>query len=189
MKCRAAQLPGKNLGTLDVKRYGPIRKIANDVMFEPINLTFTCDKYMTERKFFDAWLSFIHGQDQISGFDETHQFRPKYYDEYIGVGNLNMLSDGHTETYSVRLVDMYPTTMSPIELAWGTNGEIATFTVTMIYRYWHDAGATIHTAPEVEPDPPAHTKWHIIPGAPSIKHSVWMAMTKEQQENARHRHA
>ena len=131
---KGASLPGKSLGTIDVKRFGAIYKIANDAIVDTFPMTVMCSGDMRERKFFDAWISGIHGQDatMTSGAD---LFRMKYYDDYTSIVIIESFGRDGSVEYSAVLQEAYPTSLGAVDLSWDT-GDIATFTVNFTYRNW-----------------------------------------------------
>ena len=54
-------VPGKSIGTIDAKRFGPIYKVANDLIIDTISMTFMLSEDWREHKFFDGWISGIMG--------------------------------------------------------------------------------------------------------------------------------
>jgi len=140
---KGASLPGKSLGTIDVKRFGAIYKIANDAIVDTFPITVLCSADMRERKFFDAWLSGIHGQ--LKGKYKTGEinkelYRMMYYDEYTSQVYVESFGrDGRCE-YMVELQEAYPTSLGAVDLSWDT-GDVATFTVNFTFRNWVEVPA------------------------------------------------
>jgi len=140
---KGASLPGKSLGTIDVKRFGAIYKIANDAIVDTFPITVLCSADMRERKFFDAWLSGIHGQ--LKGKYKTGEinkelYRMMYYDEYTSQVYVESFGrDGRCE-YMVELQEAYPTSLGAVDLSWDT-GDVATFTVNFTFRNWVEVNA------------------------------------------------
>ena len=135
---KAASLPGKSLGTIDVKRFGAIYKIANDAIVDTFPMTVMCSGDMRERRYFDAWISGIHGQD--GDMVAADLFRMKYYDDYTSVVVIESFGrDGNVE-YSAVLQEAYPTSLGAVDLSWDT-GDVATFTVNFTYRNWFEVPA------------------------------------------------
>jgi len=135
---KAASLPGKSLGTIDVKRFGAIYKVANDAIVDQFSITVLCSGDMKERKFFDAWISGIHGQTKdnyTDGQTNSDLYRMMYYDEYINKVYVESFGrDGKCE-YMVELQEAYPTNLGAVDLSWDT-GDVATFTVAFTFRNW-----------------------------------------------------
>jgi hypothetical protein len=130
---KAAQLPGKQLGTMEVKRFGAVYKVANDVIVDTFPMTVICSSDMRERRFFDNWMSGIHGQ--ISGGTTAGMYRMSYYDDYVTSVLVTQNRRAGDAAYAVTLEEAYPTSMGAVELSW-EQGEVSTFTVNMSYRRW-----------------------------------------------------
>ena len=59
---KTVTLPSKALGTMDTKRFGPVGKVANDLIIDTASMTFMCSADYKEHLFFDGWISGIMGQ-------------------------------------------------------------------------------------------------------------------------------
>jgi hypothetical protein len=117
LQCEAAELPGRTLGTVDVKIYGPTFKVPTSTQYGDMTFTFLCTNDFYERKLFDKWLETIHPSD-------TNNFRfPKgaasrymtnikiiQYDEFI------------KQIYAVELIDAFPIGIAPQTLSWAEDG-------------------------------------------------------------------
>jgi hypothetical protein len=65
-------------------------------------------------------------------------YRVKYYNDYVTSIWLSTESRNTGDTtYEVELDEAYPTSIGPVEMSAGSDGEIATFTVTFTMRDWH----------------------------------------------------
>ena len=62
LQCESAELPGRNIGTADVKIYGPSFKVPTSTSYNDMNLTFLCTNDFYERKLFDKWLESKYNQ-------------------------------------------------------------------------------------------------------------------------------
>lgn len=169
LRIKTAQFPGKSLGTLDLKRFGPQFKIVNDVMFEPVTWTVMCSSDMREWQFFDGWMSFIHGTGVVSEVDKHKMWRPQYYDDYVGACTMRMLDKSvnnegdFNDTYGIAMFDVYPQSISAIEMSWGSEGQVAEFTVTMWYRYWFGLDWGLKPSPEIKTPMNRGPRWAIVP--------------------------
>ena len=135
---KGASLPGKSLGTIDVKRFGAIYKIANDAIVDTFPITVMCSSDMRERKFFDAWISGIHGQKRSNyqpGEISSSLYRMLYYDEYTSQVFIESFGRDGKGEYMVELQEAYPTSLGAVDLSWDT-GDVATFTVNFTFRNW-----------------------------------------------------
>jgi hypothetical protein len=203
MRVKAAQLPGMQVGTLDNKRFGPAFKVVNEVIFEPTTWTVLCSEDMRERNFFMGWMSWIHGSSSETAGNPAKQFRPRYYDEYVGIANIITYNIQGESYYEAQLIDCFPTSMGPVEQTWG-DGAVSEFTVTLNFRYFIPLSSTAGSGSSEKPaDPvPVAVKailskeerkvektepskaWpmHLMPDGTSIPDDKWRAM--RQAENS-----
>ena len=136
---KSVTLPGKAVGTIPAKRFGPVYKVANDLIVDTVSMTFMCSADYQEHKFFDGWISGIMGQ--IHNPQTRQVYTLSYYYDYVGQVNIIPLDRRGTAAAQVTLMDAYPTNVGPIEFAWGDAGEVATFTVEWSFYDWN------HTQP------------------------------------------
>ncbi len=136
---KTVTLPSKALGTIPAKRFGPVYKVANDLILDTASMTFMCSDDYREHLFFDGWISGIMGQ--IKNPKTRQVYTLSYYNDYVGQVNIIPLDRRGAPAAQVTLMDAYPTNVGPIEFAWGDAGEVATFTVTWAFYDWN------HTPP------------------------------------------
>ena len=138
---KTVTLPGKSLGTIDAKRFGPIYKVANDLIIDTVSMTFNCSADYKEHKFFEGWIAGIMGAVQtgtgstVGGIRQLYTL--SYYYDYVGQVNIIPLDRQGGAAAQVTLMEAYPTNVGPIEFAWGDTGEIANFTVTWSFKDWN----------------------------------------------------
>jgi len=135
MMCNKITLPSRDINTAPHKTYGPKREMPYAYSFSgEIELTFFGDKFLRQRMFWENWQKTI--------FDgETHDMR--YYDDYVGsidifqLGQFDAKADDDARvTYAVRLYEVYPQIISPIEYTYGNNNAIVEVPVTLNFRNW-----------------------------------------------------
>ena len=135
MMCNKITLPSRDINTAPHKTYGPKREMPYAYSFSgEIELTFFGDKFLRQRMFWENWQKTI--------FDgETHDMR--YYDDYVGsidifqLGQFDAKADDDARvTYAVRLFEVYPQIISPIEYSYGQNNAIVEVPVTLNFRNW-----------------------------------------------------
>ena len=59
-RCETAQFPGRTFATTEQKTYGPIEKFPYLNTYNDLDLTFIVDDDMSQKVFFDAWMSYIN---------------------------------------------------------------------------------------------------------------------------------
>ena len=135
MMCNKITLPSRDINTAPHKTYGPKREMPYAYSFTgEIELQFYGDKFLRQRMFWENWQKTI--------FDgETHDMR--YYDDYVGsidifqLGQFDAKADDDARvTYAVRLFEVYPQIISPIEYTYGNNNAIVEVPVTLNFRNW-----------------------------------------------------
>ena len=135
MMCNKITMPSRDINIQSARTYGPKREMPYAYSFSgEIEATFYGDKFLRQRLFWENW------QKQIFN-DDTHDL--KYYDEYVGsidilqLGQFDAKGDDDARvTYAVRLFEVYPQTISPIEYTYGQNNAIVEVPVTLNFRTW-----------------------------------------------------
>ena len=135
MMCNKVTMPNRDVNTQTNRTYGPARRMPYAYSFSgEIELTFFGDKFLRQRMFWENWQKTI--------FDgETHDMR--YYDDYVGsidifqLGQFDAKADDDARvTYAVRLYEVYPQIISPIDYTYGNNNAIVEVPVTLNFRNW-----------------------------------------------------
>ena len=135
MMCNKITLPSRDINTAPHKTYGPKREMPYAFSFSgEIELTFYGDKFLRQRLFWENW------QKQIFN---TETFDMKYYNDYVGsidifqLGQFDAKADDDARvTYAVRLFEVYPQIISPIDYTYGNNNSIVEVPVTLNFRNW-----------------------------------------------------
>ena len=127
--CESVSFPGQNIATTDdTNIYGPVRQVAEAVNYgDNVQLTFQASSGLQEREFFEDWHRKIYNEQN---------WNMQYYNTYIGSLEIYLLDKESNRRYGIKCWEVYPKTISPIDLNYGTNNEIVKVTVDMIYRYW-----------------------------------------------------
>lgn len=126
MRCDNANLPGRNMATLEQKTYGPIEKHPYLMTYNDIDLTFLVDDDMKQKFLFDGWM------DNINPYLNNDY---GYKDEYSTTITINQYDVQNKLTYSVDLFDAYPIAVNQMDLDWNNDG-VHKLTVTFAYTYW-----------------------------------------------------
>lgn len=133
--CKAAQLPGSTIPSIDVPYFGRQVRYAGNRTFEPWTVTVLNDENFTIRNSFEAWMAGINGH--TSNLQSTGASEYKTDGKVFHYGK----DGGLIATYS--FLGVFPTELGAIELAWDTNDVIEEFTVTLAMDYWTHAGASV----------------------------------------------
>ena len=128
LRCESISLPGRNMdSTADANIYGPDREIVTGYSFGDINAVFQCSSDMREKKYWETW--------QRLTFNPT-TFDLGYYADYIGTVDIHTLDEQENRRYGCRLVEAWPKTIGPQQLAYNDNNTYQTVEITIAYRYW-----------------------------------------------------
>ena len=169
MMCNKITMPSRDINTAPHKTYGPKREMPYAYSFSgEIEMTFFGDKFLRQRMFWENWQKTIFN-------NETHDM--KYYDNYVGsidifqLGQFDAKADDDARvTYAVRLYEVYPQVISPIEYTYGANNTIVEVPVTLNFRNWVNLtidqvnGATIGQASGDKPTIKASTDFGLFGG-------------------------
>ena len=130
--CRAAQLPGKTFGVIEVPYFGRKVKIAGDQTFAEWTVTVINDESFRTRNAFESWMS---GINQHAGNVRTN---PAY--------TSNALVTQYAKTGEAikqyKFVGLFPADLAPIDVAWDQNDTLEEYTVTLQYQWWETVNTT-----------------------------------------------
>ena len=130
--CRAAALPGSELGTVEVPFRGRIVKLPGDRTFEPWTITVYNDTNFNVRNSFEKWMNGINThQTNLGLFVDNAGYNT--YATNVEVKQLNQIG-ATIKTYSLK--NAFPSAISQIELSYDQVTQIEEFTVTFQYDYW-----------------------------------------------------
>lgn len=126
--CKAAQLPGSTIGTIEIPYRGRQLKIAGDRTFENWTVTIINDTGMEVRNAFERWMNGINNHTSGNGLTN-----PSDYQSDLAIQQLDKAGNV-TKTYTIR--SAYPVNISTIELSNDTTDAIEEFTVEFAFQYW-----------------------------------------------------
>ena len=131
--CKAAQLPGQNIALIEVPFRGRTFKVAGDRSIDPWTVTIINDEDFKYRNAFESWSQLIAKLDTNIGatLPDAYMKNAKVYQ--LGRGSRASSTD-NTGTENVVLkeyefIDIFPTSISPIDLSYDSSGAIEEFTV------------------------------------------------------------
>ena len=129
-RCEAVTFPGQNIRSVpDTLRYGPEREHPQGMTYGPISATFICDKHLRERGFFAIW-------QQMTVNKTT--WEPKYYNETIGEMEIYQLDERNRDTYGVKLFEVFPKNVGPIDVGHAQGNTYQTVTVEFTFHHWKE---------------------------------------------------
>jgi len=126
--CEAAQLPGSTMGFIEVPFRGRRLKLSGDRAFEPWTVTIINDTEMSIRNAMERWMNGINSHSTNTGIAN-----PLAYEADLKVEQLDKANEV-IKTYNLR--GAFPTSVSPIDLSYGSENEIERFSVEFQFQYW-----------------------------------------------------
>jgi hypothetical protein len=131
--CKAAQLPGQTIASIDVPFRGRTFKVAGDRTIDAWTVTIINDENFEYRNAFESWTELIAKLDTNIGatLPDAYMRNARVYQ--LGRGSRASSTD-NTGTENVVLkeyefIDIFPTSVSPIDLSYDSSDAIEEFTV------------------------------------------------------------
>jgi hypothetical protein len=136
--CRSAAIPAYSLGIIEVPFRGRRIKIPGDRTYAEWTVTVLNDEKQGMRKVFDNWLAYINNPNAEEAIrTQTGEYRCTIVIDHLkGDGKIS-------RTY--KLIDAFPTDISPIDLSYDTTDAIQEFTVTFQYHFVEEGSETTTT--------------------------------------------
>lgn len=128
--CKAAQIPSRDIGQVEIKKLGQSYKVAGDQLYDDVNLTFINDYDWKARGLIEAWMN------GISNVEDNNR---AYAKDYIVEGSVTINQLGRKEgdvLASYVLYGAYPKQITSIDLAMDSPDQVEEFSVTFAYAYW-----------------------------------------------------
>ena len=126
--CEAAQLPGSIMAPIEIPFRGRILKIAGDRTFDVWTPTIINDTDFAIRNAMERWMNGINAHQANTGLTA-----PVDYQADLIVEQLDR-DESILKTYNFR--GCFPTSLSPIDLSYGTTNDIERFIVEFQVQYW-----------------------------------------------------
>tara|TARA_B100001996_G_C18514798_1_gene536909 strand:+ start:46 stop:681 length:636 start_codon:yes stop_codon:yes gene_type:complete len=146
--CKAAALPASNIANIDVPFRGRIFKVAGDRTFENWTVTVINDENFNHYRAFQAWMQNIGQYGDSSGMTNPSDYMGTATVYQLGRNSASLQGSNTTATSSrtiaqYKFEDIWPATVSNIDLSYDSSDAIEEFTVDFNVQYWF---------PEVAPD-------------------------------------
>ena len=128
--CDQVSLAGRDVQAVLDLQYGIRRQVVyNAPAYTPLSLSFLCTDKMKEKIILDAW------NDKCVSI--TNGFNVAYYNDYIGEMDVYVLDrSGKNRTYHMHYHEVYPKTVTAVELNHGTTNATLRVTAELQYAFW-----------------------------------------------------
>ena len=148
---RAANLPSSQLGVVEVPFRGRVLKIAGDRTFEPWTITVMNSTGFQLRTAFENWVTAIQAPDEnftkLGGLGNENDSAGYFADMSVHqlARDTSQATGGGNKTLilkSYKFFNVFPSSISAIDLDFGNNDAIEEFTVELQVQYWKDITQT-----------------------------------------------
>jgi hypothetical protein len=129
--CKAASLPGEELGTIVVPYFGRQIKVPGDRTFPEWSVTVINDEDFVIRNTFEMWSNAINGH--YSNLRLPAALLTNGYKINASVIQYGKIGDVIME-YDMN--GMWPAAVAPIDVSWESVGQIEDFQVSFQYDWW-----------------------------------------------------
>ena len=131
--CKAAALPASNISPIDVPFRGRIFKVAGDRTIDTWTVTIINDEDFKLRRAFEAWTELIAKLDNNLGATQTAAYMSNATVYQLGRGaQINSTTNAGSDSSilaAYNFVDIFPTSVSNIDLSYDSGDTIEEFTV------------------------------------------------------------
>ena len=143
--CKAAQLPASVIANIDVPFRGRIFKVAGDRTIETWSVTIINDEDFKLRNAFEEWMEQIAKLDNNLGatLPESYMTNATVFQLGRGSTKSSTNSDGNNNAVlkEYEFVDIFPTSISAIDLSYDSSDAIEEFTVDFNVQSFRLSGA------------------------------------------------
>ena len=128
--CDQVSLAGRDVQAVLDLQYGIRRQVVyNAPSYTPLSLSFICTDNMNEKRILDVWNN--------KCVNTTGGFHVAYYDDYVGHLDIYVLDrSGKKRTYHMHYHEVYPKTVTAVEMNHGTTNAAMRVTAEIQYAYW-----------------------------------------------------
>ena len=130
LMCDQVSLAGRDVQSILDVQYGVRRQVVyNAPAYTPLSLSFLCTDQMDEKRILDEWNNKCV---PVEG-----GFHVAYYDDYVGHLDVYVLDrSGKRRTYHMHYHEVYPKTVTAVELNHGTTNATLRVTAEIQYAFW-----------------------------------------------------
>ena len=133
--CKAAQLPASVIANIDIPFRGRIFKVAGDRTIEPWSITIINDEDFRIRKAMEEWVDLIAKLENNLGATDPSAYMVNAKVFQLGRGSTpsskNNAGDRNAVLREYEFIDIFPTSVSSIDLSYDSSDTIEEFTVDL----------------------------------------------------------
>jgi len=136
-KARSSSLPGDSVSSINVNYFGREIKVAGSRTFPDWSIQVINDEDFVIRNAFERWMSGINshvGNLRIPQFTTAFQYQADaVITQYAKTGEV---------IKQYKMVGLFPTDVTAIDVDWGQADQIEEFGVTLAYQWWESIDTT-----------------------------------------------
>ena len=136
-RCESASFAGKTITTgINQGAGGLAFKTPIEVVYGTTDISVICSSDMVEREFFEEWQNIIIGHPRR---DADQRGLVEFYQNFAEGCEVTVSQfDASLKNvvYAERYYDVFPESVSPLQVAWETTNSYQRFGVTLAYRYY-----------------------------------------------------
>ena len=150
--CKAAQLPASNISPIDIPFRGRILKVAGDRTYEVWSTTIINDENFLIRDAFEKWIEGMSKNSNATGATNPSSYMTYALVHQLGRGaDKGLGSTSNSDTLSGSAItplktytffDIFPTSVSAIDLSYDSSDAIEEYTVEFQVQYWEPGAYT-----------------------------------------------
>lgn len=156
--CSSISMPGINFNTFEYRpdSNGLPQSIPTGINYAPINAVIMLDDNHKILSFFHEWMQMVYNYNLARGKLNPRAGEPShlphelgYKSDYACSMNIRYFSHGNPNSqYVISLDGVYPYEISPLQLSWDANDQIAQVAVQFSYSKFFMQGATSGPQPD-----------------------------------------
>ena len=143
--CKASSLPASNIAAIDIPFRGRIFKVAGDRTIETWSVTVINDEDFKLRNAFEEWMEQIAKLDNNLGATLPESYMTNATVFQLGRGSTKSSSNSEGNNNAVlkeyEFIDIFPTSISAIDLSYDSSDAIEEFTVDFNVQSYRLSGA------------------------------------------------
>ena len=143
--CKAASLPASTIANIDVPFRGRIFKVAGDRTIDVWSVTVINDEDFKLRNAFEEWMNIIAKLDNNLGATQPESYMTNAKVYQLGRGSTKSSTsntgDANVVLKEYEMIDIFPTSVSAIDLSYDTGDTIEEFTVEFQVQSFSLVGA------------------------------------------------
>ncbi len=134
--CKAAQMPGADLTPINVPYFGRMIKVPGSRNFQEWTTTVINDEDFLVFNALNSWMNAINSH---AGNIREVGNAPN---DFMSTADVIHYGKGGDVIKTMKIINMWPSSVAPIDLGWEINDQVEEFTCIWQYDYWEAPGIT-----------------------------------------------